>query len=113
MPHEVMTIEEVAEYLRLAPRTVYKLVKAGKLPGRKIASRWRFHLNDIEAWLRCGEVVEVANSVYPDDSRGEERVLDGPGGRESDQQLSSFSGREESGEWQANAGAGTGDGGKP
>jgi excisionase family DNA binding protein len=49
---DVMTIDEVARYLRLAPRTVYKLAKSGNLPGRKIANRWRFHQYDIEAWVR-------------------------------------------------------------
>ena len=49
---EVMTVEEVARYLRLGRRVVYRLAQEGVLPGRKIANRWRFHPRDIEAWVR-------------------------------------------------------------
>lgn len=47
-----MTVDEVAQYLRLGRRVVYRLAQEGVLPGRKIANRWRFHPRDIEAWVR-------------------------------------------------------------
>lgn len=52
MQEEVMTVDEVARYLRLGRRVVYRLAQEGVLPGRKIANRWRFHPRDIEAWVR-------------------------------------------------------------
>lgn len=50
-PDEVMTVKEVAEYLRLAESTVYRLVKNGSLPGRKFGGNWRFSRRGIDRWL--------------------------------------------------------------
>src|SRR3989442_3211129 len=41
-PPEVMTLDETARYLRLSKRTVRKLAKQGRLPGREIEGDWRF-----------------------------------------------------------------------
>lgn len=49
---EVLKIEDVARYLRLGRRSVYRMVQRGEIPGRKILGRWRFHILDIEDWLR-------------------------------------------------------------
>ena len=50
-PDEVMTVKEVAEYFRLAESTVYRLVKSGSLPGRKLGGNWRFSRKGLEAWF--------------------------------------------------------------
>ena len=50
-PDEVMTVKEVADYLRLAESTVYRLVKKGSLPGRKLGGNWRFSRRGIDRWL--------------------------------------------------------------
>jgi excisionase family DNA binding protein len=47
----VMTVTEVATFLRLAESTVYKLAQEGELPGRKIGGKWRFSRKEIEALL--------------------------------------------------------------
>ena len=51
MPHEIMTIEEVAEYLRVSERTVYDWAQKGQLPGGKLGTTWRFKRTDIEHWV--------------------------------------------------------------
>lgn len=51
-PDEVMTVKEVADYLRLAESTVYRLVKKGSLPGRKLGGNWRFSRKGLDEWLR-------------------------------------------------------------
>ena len=51
MNHEIMTIEEVAEYLRVSERTVYDWAQKGALPGGKLGTTWRFKRADIEAWV--------------------------------------------------------------
>jgi len=52
MPREkLLTIEEVAAYLRLNRFTVYRMAERGELPGAKVARRWRFKEHDIEQWL--------------------------------------------------------------
>lgn len=51
MADEIMTLKEVAEYLRVAEKTVYRLVGEGKLPGFKVGGAWRFKRSDIERWI--------------------------------------------------------------
>ena len=46
-----MTIEEVADYLRVKKRTVYEWVKNGKIPGIKAVGQWRFKKMQIDTWL--------------------------------------------------------------
>ena len=48
----LMTIEEVAEYLRVHPSTVYRLVRQGSLPAVKIGKQWRVDREALEEWLR-------------------------------------------------------------
>lgn len=48
---EVLTLEELAEYLKLSKSTVYKLVGEDKIPGQKIGKRWRFSKAAIDRWL--------------------------------------------------------------
>ena len=47
----LMTLVEVAEYLKIAQRTAYGWVKDGKLPGFKIGGAWRFDRTDMEKWV--------------------------------------------------------------
>ena len=49
--HEIMTIEEVAEYLRVSERTVYDWAQKGDLPGGKLGTTWRFKREDVENWV--------------------------------------------------------------
>jgi len=48
---EVMSVRELADFLRLSVHTVYRLAEQGKLPGRKVGKHWRFHRDAIVAWL--------------------------------------------------------------
>ena len=48
---ELMTIEEVAEYLRVKKRTIYDWLKKGKIPAIKTVGQWRFKREKIDAWL--------------------------------------------------------------
>lgn len=46
-----MTVQEISKYLRLHPGTVYRLVKAGQLPGVKIGDSWRFDRERVDRWI--------------------------------------------------------------
>jgi len=48
---QLMTIEEVAEYLRVKKRTIYEWLKKGKIPAIKTVGQWRFKKEKIDAWL--------------------------------------------------------------
>lgn len=47
----VMTIGDLAKYLKLSISTLYKLCAEGKVPGQKVGRHWRFHRAVIDAWL--------------------------------------------------------------
>lgn len=49
---EVLTIEELSEYLKIPKSTLYKLVREGSVPCQKVGKHWRFHKEAIDVWLR-------------------------------------------------------------
>src|SRR5215207_4938508 len=51
MDEAFLTTEEVLEYLQVNLRTVYRLIKAGKIPAVRVGRQWRFRKRDIDAWL--------------------------------------------------------------
>jgi excisionase family DNA binding protein len=64
----VFTIDELAAYLKLPKRTLYKLVQEGTIPGHKVGRHWRFKRDTIDRWLdgtapSAAQIVEInANS---------------------------------------------------
>jgi len=60
----LMTIEEVASYLRLSKDTVYRMAQAGKIPASKVGQQWRFRREDVDAWLEQNK--NIAREVPPD-----------------------------------------------
>jgi len=48
---DVLTIEELAAYLKIPKSTLYKLVREGKIPSQKIGRHWRFRKGAIDKWL--------------------------------------------------------------
>ena len=50
VPSNVMTVRELATYLSVHPSTIYRLLKAKKLPAFKVGSDWRFNLESIDDW---------------------------------------------------------------
>jgi excisionase family DNA binding protein len=49
---EIMSLDELVDYLKVSKSTLYKLVQRGDLPGRKIGKQWRFHKEAVDAWLK-------------------------------------------------------------
>ena len=60
MDTEFLTVEEVAEYLRLPLSTVYKLAQDNKLPGFKVGKHWRFKKSSIDGWIEQQEQERLA-----------------------------------------------------
>jgi len=54
MPKEILTIQEAASFLQIGKRSLYNLVKEGKVPGKKILNKWRFERESLKAWVREG-----------------------------------------------------------
>jgi len=51
----VLTIDELAEYLKVSKSTLYKLAQEGKVPGQKVGKHWRFSKDAVDTWLRANE----------------------------------------------------------
>jgi excisionase family DNA binding protein len=76
-----LTTEEVLEYLQVNLRTVYRLIKAGKIPAVRVGRQWRFRKRDIDAWLesqrpRQGRPVAAAPRAAPVPTRARVLVVD-------------------------------------
>ncbi len=66
MPHSptynaIMTIGEVADYLKVTERTIYRLAGAKQIPAFKVGGSWRFSKTDIEAWIRNQNALKNEN----------------------------------------------------
>ncbi|EKO9556880.1 methylation-associated defense system helix-turn-helix domain-containing protein MAD1 [Pseudomonas aeruginosa] len=51
-PGQILTLDEVAAYLKVGKRTVYRLAAAKKIPAFKVGGIWRFSRADIDGWIR-------------------------------------------------------------
>jgi excisionase family DNA binding protein len=49
--NDILTLEEVASYLRLTPQTIYKWAQEKRIPGAKLGKEWRFRKSIIDRWL--------------------------------------------------------------
>jgi len=60
---EVMTLEEVAEYLQVSQKSILRMAQAGKIPAAKVASQWRFMRSVVDDWLMAQmEIPSVRSS---------------------------------------------------
>ena len=77
MIDDILTIEEVAKYLRVSERTVYDWAQKGEIPSGKIGTVWRFKKSEIEKWVNDRlsssskpsappNLVQVRNILSPD-----------------------------------------------
>ena len=48
---EILTLDEVAAYLKAGKRTAYPLAAEGKLPAFKLGGTWRFHRSGLDGWI--------------------------------------------------------------
>lgn len=73
---EIMTVEEVAKYLRVSERTVYEWAQRGEIPCGKLGSAWRFQRSQVENWVNqrlgntqstnAGSAISVASVLTPE-----------------------------------------------
>jgi excisionase family DNA binding protein len=47
----ILTLKEVADYLKVTERTIYRLSQAKKIPSFKVGGTWRYLRKDIDAWI--------------------------------------------------------------
>ena len=66
-PDEILTIDEVAAYLKAGKRTVYRLAANGKLPAFKLGGTWRFRRGDLDQWIAS----RIGKAMSDDDEGAE------------------------------------------
>jgi excisionase family DNA binding protein len=65
---DVVTVDEVAQFLHVHPSTVYRLLKQKRIPAFKVGSDWRFNMDSIERWvmkLETGQPSETPTVATP------------------------------------------------
>ncbi len=50
-PDEILTIDEVAVFLKAGKRTVYRLAASGEIPAFKLGGTWRFRRSELDQWI--------------------------------------------------------------
>ena len=55
MEKEILTIEEAASFLQIGKKSLYRLVREGIIPGKKIMNKWRFEKECLKEWERAGD----------------------------------------------------------
>jgi len=66
---ELMTVGEVASYLRVTEKTIYRLLKRGRIPATKVGRSWRFERTSIDEWLHRSSVGARAAILVIDDEK--------------------------------------------
>jgi excisionase family DNA binding protein len=56
-----LTTEEVLSYLKITPRTIYRLIRSGELPAVRIGRQWRFRRADLDRWLERQRAVSTSS----------------------------------------------------
>ena len=65
----ILTIREVADYLKVTERTIYRLAAAKQMPAFKIGGSWRFSRQDIDSWIKQQSMDSVGNIAKSEDLR--------------------------------------------
>lgn len=64
---ELMTLKEVADYLRVTKKTIHRMLERCVIPAMKVGRQWRFDKASIEVWLRQNSIKRAANILIIDD----------------------------------------------
>ena len=64
---ELLTLQEVASYLKMSQQTIYRMAQQSRIPALKVQSRWRFRRSDIESWLSRGNGTDATHILVVDD----------------------------------------------
>ena len=67
---EFMTLEEVADYLRVTRKTIYRLLEKRAIPSTRVGHQWRFDRGAVDGWLRLNSSGAAASILVIDDDEG-------------------------------------------
>lgn len=73
---EILTIKQVADYLKVTERTIYRLAAAKKIPAFKVGGTWRFSRADIDCWIKL-QSLEGLDAGREGDDAANDQTNDG------------------------------------
>jgi excisionase family DNA binding protein len=59
--HDILTVEEAADLLRIPRSSVYTLAQQGRIPAQKVGRHWRFHRETLIKWIASQRYMDFAN----------------------------------------------------
>lgn len=74
---EILTIHEVADYLKVTERTIYRLAAAKKIPAFKVGGTWRFSRIDINSWIKQQSMDGFCADRGGEDATGDQSTAGG------------------------------------
>ena len=74
--HEILTMKDICDLLRVHPSTVYKMVRQGKIPSFRIGSDWRFRRDRIVRWMADQSMVSEETKREDEEVREQLRHVD-------------------------------------
>jgi len=54
-----LTIEELAEYLKMGRTKLYRMAQDGEIPASKVGNQWRFDAKELDKWLKSGKLTSL------------------------------------------------------
>jgi excisionase family DNA binding protein len=72
---DIMTLKEVADYLRLSEKTVSRMAQEGRIPAQKLARQWRFQRSSIDSWMTNSTVIPIDGKDLPPTAKGLPKAL--------------------------------------
>lgn len=72
---EILTIKQLADYLKVTERTIYRLAAAKQIPAFKVGGSWRFSRTDIDSWIKqqSSEGREYGDDATDQSENGEQK----------------------------------------
>jgi excisionase family DNA binding protein len=65
-----LTIEEAAKHLKIGKSTLYQMARDGKVPAQKLGRAWRFDVEDLDKWMKCGSSPKISSFEDLEHKRG-------------------------------------------
>jgi excisionase family DNA binding protein len=70
---DILTLDEVAAYLKAGKRTIYRLAASGEIPAFKLGGTWRFSRSDIESWIKQQSAASPERAASKASSKGDRK----------------------------------------
>ena len=70
---EILTLKQVADFLKVTERTIYRLAAAGKIPAFKVGGTWRFSRSDIDSWIKQRSTGKPERAAHGTSDKGDRK----------------------------------------